>query len=147
MFSFSQPELELVVDASSYIFEQGAYHNISDTALASNLQQAGLEHPQALAFAHVWKGHKDDFFSRLGEHTLGAPHVLESIDWVLQMSTGQQNLEKMKELNAVFEFGLGSASNSVKEDKLTVEFDHESLQKFYNQLETIQSQLDGLSSQ
>jgi hypothetical protein len=48
----------------------------------------------------------------------------------------------MKLPNALFEFGI---KDGEEKDRVRVEFTHEELFKFYEKLETIQSQLDALS--
>jgi len=73
-----------------------------------------------------------------------APKQLEAVNWRLNLQMAQSNMTKMKLPNAMFELSLASGSQGVKE-QVHLEFTHEELYAFYNQLETIQSQLDSLS--
>jgi len=50
----------------------------------------------------------------------------------------------MKSTNAIFELGLKSSSS--EDEKIQIEFTHDELYDFFNKLETIQGQLDALTS-
>jgi len=56
----------------------------------------------------------------------------------------QSNMTKMKLPNVMFDLNLSSGSQGNTE-QVHLEFTHDELYAFYNQLETIQSQLDSLS--
>jgi hypothetical protein len=92
MFSLSSADLSTLVDASTYIFEQAAYHGSSEAALATGLQEAGLavaavssvrsrkrSHQrhvgQSQAFAGVWRDNMAGYLDRLSARSLGAPQV------------------------------------------------------------------------
>ena len=149
LFEFSQSDLDTVVDASSYIFEQAAYHGLDAASLLESLQAAGLEKLQAMAFAKVWHESGDAFLDKLKAHTLGAPKQLDAVSWRLQMTMGQRGLSKTKDLNAVFNLELVDESASEEaeaRESITVQFDQAQLEEFYEQLEMIQSQLDALTA-
>jgi len=46
MIGLTQPELETMIDSSSYIFDQSAYHNIDEVRLKASLEAAGLSSTQ-----------------------------------------------------------------------------------------------------
>mmetsp|Transcript_17559 Transcript_17559/g.19756 ORF Transcript_17559/g.19756 Transcript_17559/m.19756 type:complete len:204 (+) Transcript_17559:36-647(+) len=146
LFSIAPLELDTIMDASSYIFEQAAYHNLNAQKLAGHLAAAGVAQPQAQAFGVAWDERREAFLTKLRNHTLGAPLVLNSVDWRLQLTMGQQTLTKTKDINTIINFGIGSADAEAKEgEDLTVEMDHDALLNFYNSMEKIQSQLDAMS--
>ncbi|XP_031564733.1 COMM domain-containing protein 10-like isoform X2 [Actinia tenebrosa] len=66
---------------------------------------------------------------------------LEAMNWRLNLQMAQASKAKLKLPNALFEFHLSSGE---EKEKIHIEFSHEELYAFYNQLETIQSQLDSL---
>ena len=58
----------------------------------------------------------------------------------------EQNLSKLKAPNCLFQFNLKNDSfySDEKEEQLVVEFSQEEMYSFFQNLETIQSQLDEL---
>lgn len=135
LLGLSAFELETVVDGSSYVFETAAYHDLSPEALRQSLEAAGLPALQATVFARGWAEGHDALVAHLGERQLGAPLILESVDWRLQMEVDR------RELRTVLRLGLGG------DESLTAEFDGEQLQDLADQLERIQAQLDALAAQ
>jgi len=101
MIGLTQPELETMIDSSSYIFDQSAYHNIDEVRLKASLEAAGLSSTQvfppgsfnarqtictrscimlscaaqAQIFGKVWAEHKAAFLAKLAAKTFGAPDV------------------------------------------------------------------------
>lgn len=75
---------------------------------------------------------------------------LDSVDWRLSLALSSPNAQRLKKPTALFEFKLRddtslAADGRGKSEPLLVEFDHESLTAFFEQLESIQSKLDSLS--
>jgi len=147
-FKLSQTELQTVVDAASYVFEQAAYHSLTAVLLKSQLEAVGLETAQALGFGKCWHENSESFTSRLKEQTMGSPQVLDSSSWRLQLNMGQDSLSKQKGLNVLLNFALKSTDASGKDDQedLTVEFSGGELGAFYEKMEQIQKQLDALTA-
>ncbi|WAR28461.1 COMDA-like protein [Mya arenaria] len=69
---------------------------------------------------------------------------LDTINWRLNLQMAQSTKTKQKIPNAMLELGV-SREERDSNQKIRMEFTHEELYQFYNQLETIQKQLDGLS--
>ncbi|XP_068741371.1 COMM domain-containing protein 10-like isoform X2 [Montipora capricornis] len=101
-----------------------------------------LEQIQALV--ELWTSNGKPVVEKLKQRSL-APKQLQAVNWRLNLQMAQSNMAKMKLPNALFELRVSSGSQGVK-DNIYLEFTHEELYSFYNQLETIQSQLDSLRS-
>jgi hypothetical protein len=67
---------------------------------------------------------------------------LDEVRWSLNLQTASNAQTKQVIPKAVFQFGL--KTNEGSHDNVTIGFTHEELYEFYKNLETIQSQLDGL---
>merc|ERR1712137_6232 len=139
-------QLTSVLDACSFIFQQAAYYSLPPNRLANQLHEADLEQAQCIAFQKVWKVEGPSFISELKDQSL-VPKVLDTIKYQLHLQMAQSNLSRLKEPTALFEISLDSTDpeNGVPAEKVRIEFTHDQLFEFYQQLERIQSQLDQLS--
>jgi len=135
-------ELNSVLEACSFIFEQSAYYQIGAATLGSQLEKTSLGSAHKEAFQKVWQEESQALISRLKSKSL-FPSTLESTGWRLHLHLAQSNLSKVKQPSAIFEMDL--QNDDQKKDKLILEFSKEELKKFYHQLETIQDQLDNLA--
>jgi COMMD2-7/10, HN domain len=112
MFSLTQGDLTTMVDACSYIFEQAAYHSVEPQGLQQNLVSVGVAPKHGLAFASVWSEKSESYLSRLSSNTLGAPLVLDSSSWRLQMTVAQEDVAKSKDVRAIFNMHLKDANGN-----------------------------------
>jgi hypothetical protein len=151
-------QLATVLGATSYVFEQAAYHGADSAKLSTDLTGAGMSPDAAAAFAAAWQ---DDacaaFLERLRKHTLGAPATLTGVDWCLQLTMGHSSAQRQRDLNAVVSFHLADANSGSGggggdvggegqgNESLAVELDREGLEALYTKMEKIQEQLDGLN--
>ena len=62
----------------------------------------------------------------------------------LNLKLGQSDLTKLQDPTALFEFTLKNPGDAT--EKLCIEFNHDELFSFFNDLELVQQQLDQLSS-
>jgi len=136
-------DLHIVLETCAFILEQAAYHNAKGQVLKQQLQNIELADEKVQALVDLWTSNGKSVVEKLKQRSL-APKQLEAVNWRLNLQMAQSNMTKMKLPNAMFELSLASGSQGVKE-QVHLEFTHEELYAFYNQLETIQSQLDSLS--
>jgi len=141
--NLTSKEIEIVLDTTSYIFEQAAYHNAKPNAFTEQLEKLGLTEDKIEAFVEVWTSSGPSVIEQLRKRSL-APKQLDSVAWQLNLQMAQANKTKMKIPSAVVELGLKNASTNAKE-RLQLEFTHEELYDFFQQLEDVQTQLDNLS--
>jgi hypothetical protein len=134
-------DVELVLDTSTFILQQTAYHLAKPAVLGQQLQKIGLEEDKIEVFVGAWSTQGKAVVEKLQSRTF-YPKQLEEVKWRLNLQLAQSTRTKMKLPNALFEL---SVTDGEKKDKVRLEFTHEELYKFYEKLETIQSQLDSLS--
>lgn len=151
MLGFSEEELQTMLDVSLYILELAAYHRMSGGKLASSLQQAGMPEAPAQSFGQVWNEGRQPLLDRLRKHTLGAPQILESVSWRLQLTMAQQGIAQRKDINTLLNLRLHNPDLPEGEpgalENLVLELDLEQLQSMFQSMERVQEQLDQLSNQ
>ncbi|XP_062583173.1 COMM domain-containing protein 10-like, partial [Saccostrea cucullata] len=140
--SLSDTDLELVIHTLEFILHQAAYHTAKPGILGQQLQQLELEEEKIRVIVDAWKSTAADVVTKLRQRSI-TPKCLEDINWRLNLQMAQSTKAKMKLPNAMFELGVKD-ENSENKEKIHFEMTHDELYSFYNQLETIQKQLDGL---
>lgn len=140
----SATKLKLIVETCEFIFHQAAYHSAKPAALAEDLEKLSLEGDKVSAIVDLWSSGGRDVIAKLRQQTI-APQQLESVNWRLHLQMSQATVAKMVQPKAVFELKTTSRGTGAQEhDKMVLEFGHEELYNFYNQLERIQMQIDAL---
>jgi len=152
VFHLNLTQLQMILDASSFILEQAAYYGISSEILSIQLEKSGLTTEKISAFVKVWTAGARDLISKLRRKCI-APFQLESISWRLHLQMNHNGNSGLKDPYALFDLNLsssaesGSSSTSFEkenDDHLLLEFNTLELYDFFNKLETIQEQLDNL---
>ncbi|XP_052100412.1 COMM domain-containing protein 10-like [Mytilus californianus] len=137
------PDLELVLQSLEFFLQQAAYHTAKPGVFSQQLKQIELEEEKVQVIVEAWTNSAKDVITKLRQRTI-VPKQLESVNWRLNLQMAQSNKAKMKMPNAMFEFNV-TDENTTEKEKIKIEFTHDELYMFYNQLETIQKQLDCLS--
>eukprot|EP01127_Copromyxa_protea_P020419 TRINITY_DN6836_c0_g6_i1.p1 TRINITY_DN6836_c0_g6~~TRINITY_DN6836_c0_g6_i1.p1 ORF type:complete len:181 (+),score=42.28 TRINITY_DN6836_c0_g6_i1:25-567(+) len=73
------------------------------------------------------------------------PTHLDDVNWRVHLKLGNDSLHKILEPSALFQFEL-SDPNEQNKSNFLLEFSHDELYDFFNQIEDIQEQLDSLNS-
>lgn len=139
----SGPDLELLLQTLEFFLQQSAYHTAKPAALSQQLSQLGMDQDKVDTIVESWTTNGREVIQNLRQRTL-MPNQLTDINWRLNLQMAQSTETKQKLPNAMFELGVHREGQEDKE-KIRMEFTHDELYQFYNQLETIQKQIDGLS--
>lgn len=139
----SGPDLELLIQSLEFFLQQAAYHTAKPGILGQQLQQIEVTDEKAKVIVDEWSNSAKDVITKLRQRTI-LPKQLDSVNWRLNLQMAQSSKVKMKVPNAMFELGI-TDENCDEKEKIKMEFTHEELYTFYNQLETIQKQIDSLS--
>lgn len=139
----SSDDVKLVLEFIGYIFSQASYHMAKPAVLSQQLTQLGLDEDKVVSVVEEWTANGKQVIEHLRRKPFSAKQ-LETINWRFGLQMAQSSRGKMKQPNAIFELGFKD-HQSKDNEKLLLEFNHEELYKFYNQLEKIQAQLDSLS--
>ncbi|CAL1546731.1 unnamed protein product [Lymnaea stagnalis] len=142
-FGVSSKDLDLILQTLEFILQQAAYHTAKPLALSSQLKELEIDDDKVNTIVEAWTNGARDLVQKLRERTVH-PHQLEDISWRINLQLAQSSQSKMKVPNALFQLGIRHEDTGTTEN-VRLEFTHEELYQFYNQLETIQSQLDSLS--
>lgn len=144
VFNLTQPQLTTLIEASTYIFEQATYFTVSANKLVAQLQLVSVAEPQAQAFGAVWSEHGDAYVKQIKSRLLGAPKVLSDVSWRLHMTLGNQSEAKATNLTSFFNLNTTEVDGSTPES-FTFGMTQPQLEKLFQQLQTVQNQLDSLS--
>ncbi|XP_060558279.1 COMM domain-containing protein 10-like [Ruditapes philippinarum] len=139
----SGPDLELLLQTLEFFLQQSAYHTAKPAALSQQLSQLGMDQDKVDTIVESWTTKGREVIQNLRQRAL-MPNQLTDINWRLNLQMAQSMETKQKLPNAMFELGVHREGQEDKE-KIRMEFTHDELYQFYNQLETIQKQIDGLS--
>uniref|UniRef100_A0A3P9JCE8 COMM domain containing 10 n=1 Tax=Oryzias latipes TaxID=8090 RepID=A0A3P9JCE8_ORYLA len=141
--SLDKRGLNLVLETTAFVLEQAAYHNIKPASLQQQLEGIHVSPEKAEVFAQAWATAGPDLLEKL-KRNIFAPKKLDYVGWQLNLQMAQSSQARLKSPSAVLQLGLRS-EDSVAQENVFVEFNHEELLKFYNQLEMVQGQLDSLT--
>lgn len=137
---------EDAISGIKYVFESALYLSMNPDKLYNGLLEVDLNEEHAQIFKAVWEQEGRSVVAKARDREM-CPQTLQSFSWRLQLHMSEQNLSKLKAPNCLFQFNLKNDSfysDENKEEELVVEFSQDELYSFFNNLETIQSQLDEL---
>ncbi|KAF4110435.1 COMM domain-containing protein 10 [Onychostoma macrolepis] len=142
--SLEKQTLQLLLETLSFILEQAVYHNLKPASLRQQLDNISVQPEKAEVFAQVWAAAAPDVVEkiRLG---IFAPKKLDLVGWQLGLQMASSARSRLKAPHAVLNLGLRTEDDTERLQDVFVEFNHQDLLDFYNQMEMIQTQLDSLS--
>ncbi|CAN9513084.1 unnamed protein product [Ophioblennius macclurei] len=141
--SLDKNALNLVLETSAFMLEQAVYHNIKPASLQQQLELLHLNSDKVEVFSQTWATAGPELVDKL-KRNIFSPKKLEHVSWQLNLQMAQSSHARLKSPSAVLQLGLRNEDAEVQEN-VFVEFNHQELLDFYNQLETVQEQLDSLT--
>uniref|UniRef100_A0A8K9XMR2 COMM domain containing 10 n=1 Tax=Oncorhynchus mykiss TaxID=8022 RepID=A0A8K9XMR2_ONCMY len=138
------PQCRLSITYRSSISMQAVYHNVKPASLKQQLEKIHLSPEKAEAFCQAWTAVCPDVVEKVRQRIF-APKKLEHVGWQLNLQMAKSTQAKLKDPHAVLELGVRNEDSESVVEKVFVEFSHQELLQFYNQLETVQAQLDSLT--
>jgi len=142
--SLSLSQLLLVIESSEFIFQQAAYSSAKPAVLGDELKKLGLSEDKVKIFVDLWSANGRELLTKLRQFTV-APRQLSSVAWRLNLEMSESGRANLKDPNAFFEFRVSDSDQQANDERIQIQFNHSQLYDFYNKLEVIQSQIDGLS--
>ncbi|KAJ9468807.1 COMM domain-containing protein 10 [Diplonema papillatum] len=136
-----------VVDAAMYIFEQFAYHSVAKDAVNDNLFGLGFSDDGAAAVAEAWSTSGKAYLAKVRSHSLGGPLVLTNVTYDSQLKVSDDVAGPVHEPNAILQLHLleTGATKNVAKEKVSIRFNHDQLYDFFKQIDSIQTQIDGIA--
>ncbi|KAH9492958.1 COMM domain-containing protein 10 [Bulinus truncatus] len=134
-FDISASDLELILQTLEFILQQAAYHTAKPATLGEQLKDLQLDDNKVSIIVEAWAEGARDLVQKLRERTVH-PQQLEDINWRINLQMAHTSQSKMKLPNALFQLGIRNDTTGLKEN-IRLEFTHEELYEFYNQLESL----------
>jgi hypothetical protein len=156
LFSLTEEDLNLVLSACCYVFEQAAFTGTGPEQLYAILLDAGFQEAHGKAIGRLWAVEGAEYVNKLKARSLGGPQLVNT-DYHLNLNVSANSLQRLQEPTALFELSVsdpsrvsrgspaGTVEAEVPVNKLGLEFSHAELFEFFNDLERVQQQLDKLS--
>eukprot|EP00051_Salpingoeca_urceolata_P028378 m.486529 g.486529 ORF g.486529 m.486529 type:complete len:202 (-) comp24473_c0_seq1:38-643(-) len=139
----SHDDLSLLLSTISFFFQTAAYNQLSPKAFSQQLLTTGLAEEQREFFGKAWAAKGAEVVGKLRDRSFFHTR-LANVNWGLHVQVADSSRTKLAQPTAAFEFGLAKGAEGPPQN-VHVEFTHQELFEFYNQLETVQAQLDQLS--
>lgn len=136
ILGLSPNSLQILIQASGFLFEQFAQLKISN--LAEDLSALEIGEEQIESFQTIWSEGGSEFLLHLKERAVSVPVLLEAFDWRLQLPLGS-NYEMACQPEAELKLKLSG------ETYKSVSFTKDQLLEFFMNLEIIQGQIDSLT--
>lgn len=130
----------LVIDILEFIFLQAAFEIIKPAVLEASLGKIRLDEEKISLLVATWKENGKEIVEKIRNTKTISFRRLTSIKWRLNLQMACDAKSKQKAPNAIFEFGVGN------QESVQVEFSRDQLYDFFTKLESIQKQIDSLSS-
>jgi len=146
VLKLNENEVDVLIEACSFIFEQSAYYNLQPSSLQTHLEKAALKPEQVSAFVSVWENEREALLGQFRGRTSLIGKKLDKVEWELHLQMAQSSVSRLKNPSAVFDFSLKNVDSNQPTEKFEVEFSHQQLYELYSNLEKIQDQLDALSA-
>jgi COMM domain containing 10 len=155
IFDLNAKDLDLVLGGCCFIFEQAAFTSTGPEPLYTVLLNAGFDQAHGKVIGKVWAEEAPSFVDKLKNRNLGSPSLVDT-DYHLNLTLGVNDLSRLQEPTAIFEFSVSDPSKEISTTsahrdveggvgKVSVEFGHNELYDFFEKLESVQRQLDRLS--
>lgn len=142
-------ELEDLIDACTFTFEQAAIYSVSATNLVDSLKLSGLS-SSLTAFQDLWTRSGHILVTAFKEKSISAPGYSQLVDvrWRVHVQVASSNERRQREPMGILQMNLSTPEKGYEtavEKSLVLGFSHTELFDFYEKLEQIQDQLDSLS--
>ncbi|XP_057846138.2 uncharacterized protein LOC131055811 isoform X1 [Cryptomeria japonica] len=149
VLGLSSEELQSLIDACTFAFEQAAINSLSVTKLVDSLNLSGLSSSSIAVFQDVWMRSGHALVIAFHEKPFGAPGNSQLVDvqWRVHMQVASSN-KRQHEPVGILQMNLSTPEKghqSSGEKSIALEFSYTELFEFYEKLEQIQEQLDSLS--
>ena len=137
-FSLSPSELESLFSACQYVLQQAAAFSFNSDKIEIYAQQCGLTPETSQCFSAVWDAEGEDLINSLKQRTV-TDNVLSSTNWRLNLKAAEKGEAPTKTPVMLLDLNVEG------KNPITIQFNHEELSKFYEQIELIQREVDRLT--
>jgi len=134
-----------LIETLCVLWEQIVYHLLKPKVIVSQLVGLGVSQEKALLCAQIWATHGSLVCERFRDRSyLIANQQLVDVNCKLLLQTSHSSSGHLKTVLTQVDLVLAHDDTKQHKNNISIEFDHEQLSQFYNQLESIQTQIDQL---
>ncbi|KAH0792939.1 COMM domain-containing protein 10 [Histomonas meleagridis] len=137
-FEMTPTEFDAMFSSCLYVLQQAACFSFDSEKTQVYASQCGANESTAECFSAVWDAEGDNLIETLKQRTISGT-TLESTSWRLNLKTAEQNVGVTRDPVMLLDLNLNN------EKPISIQFDHEGLSKFYQEIEKIQQQIDSLT--
>lgn len=138
-FELTTNEFDAMFSACVYVLQQSACFSFNSEKATAYAQQCGASEDVAGVFGAVWDAEGDELIESLKQRTI-TDITLDRTSWRLDLKAAQKDSGPARDPLLLLDLSVNG------EDKpITIQFDHASLSKLYQEIEQIQQQIDSLT--
>eukprot|EP01063_Lacrimia_lanifica_P003331 TRINITY_DN11771_c0_g1_i1.p1 TRINITY_DN11771_c0_g1~~TRINITY_DN11771_c0_g1_i1.p1 ORF type:complete len:206 (+),score=66.08 TRINITY_DN11771_c0_g1_i1:79-696(+) len=143
---FERKDVQVVMDGLSYVVERFGYFSASQEQVQTELESLGVVDAALEGILDAWRQNSKRFFSQLRAHDLGGPSVLKNVTYDTQLRMLSDDAQPEHTPNTVLQLHMNGDGLDGGEEKLTLGFDHAQLYSFFQQIDSIQHAIDGMTA-
>lgn len=137
-FQMNTAEFEEMFSSCQYILQQAAFFNFDSEKITTYATNCGASESTAQCFTAVWDAEGDDLLDALKARPI-SDDCLKSAEWRLNLKADSSQDGKERTPITLLNFEIGNQKN------VAIQFNHQELSKFYDQIEAIQQQIDKMT--
>ncbi|XP_068207728.1 COMM domain-containing protein 10-like [Palaemon carinicauda] len=143
--AITQDQTKLLIKTVIHIIQQAAHGMVRPALLKDHLLAAGISQDKVDIFIEQWSTNAKAIVDTLRQQCLSEKQ-LEDVAWDLHLKSASSTLARQAQPigHLQLTLGNGTSKGSSTSEKVLMQFNHEQLYAFYDQLEQIQSHLDSL---
>ncbi|XP_012256358.2 COMM domain-containing protein 10-like [Athalia rosae] len=142
--NLSPTDLNLLLDTTTLIYIQAAYHIVKPAAMESYMKDTfNIQDEKINVLVQTWMAHAKGIVDTLRQKSIFPTQVTE-INWNLNVQCSSTAVAKDMRTHGMLQLGITDISGKDSPTMLTIEADKTGLTELFDNLEKIQRQLDSL---
>ena len=138
IFSLNHDQITLLIETLKSLIVQIANNYIKPSIIAADLRESGFAENKMLIFLETWASKSSKIFEQNKNACKTLPNELSDVNCKIKVQTNETSKSNIKTPLVQVDLVLTSENN------VSLDFNHQELTSFYNQLEEIQNQVDVL---
>ena len=137
-FSFTPSSLDEMLSGCQYLLQQSACFGFTADKLKQYVSDLGISDELVKCFCNVWDGEGDRIIESFKNRAI-SDYSLDNTKWTLNVGAYSKNVGYNRATNAVLNLNIPD------KEPILVQFNHDQLTQFYQQIEQIQQEIDKLT--
>lgn len=139
-------DTQYLIQTVTHIIQQAAHGLVRPGVLGEHLTACKVSEEKASLFVEQWSTNAKPIIDTLKQQSLSQKQ-LSDISWDLNIETASSTRSRQGRAISVLQLSLATPEtkgDTTQTEKVLLQFDHNQLYNFYDQLEKVQTQLDAL---